>query len=298
MLIVGLPLGLGAALLQAGSYLVSRHAVAVRGMGPLRLLVLAHPVMMVGALLLLAWVWREPVGGWPDTIRWLAQAVCSYLAAQGFFFWTIRYVPASRVAPMMGAKVVVLALAVHLLGLEVLNLQHWLGVGLVLAATWAVNSSAEPLRWRALLGLLLTITCFASSDIGISQMISAIDPRRSFGGAMMALGLNYLAGGMLALLALPALRPRADRRAWRRAALYALVWLTSMLCLFGAIALAGVVLAIICQALRGPVSVLLGALVARRGHHGLEAPMDRRSLLRQLAAAALTVAATAVYALA
>jgi len=197
----------------------------------------------------------------------------------------------------MGAKVAVLALVTQFLGMEDLSAQRWLAVGLVLLATWAVNRSAAALPLRALMGLLLTICCFASSDIGISRLIAAIDPERGFTSAVMALGLNYVAGGLLALLALPALRPRPALHEWRRAGLYGLVWLASMLCLFGAIALAGVVLAIICQALRGPVSVLLGAVVARRGHHGLEAPMDRHSLMRQLAAAALTVAATAVYAL-
>ena len=59
----------------------------------------------------------------------------------------------------------------------------------------------------------------------------------------------------------------------------------------------GVVFGNILQSTRGFMSVVLGAMLAHLGWHELEQRVDRATLLKRMAAAALMTAAIALYAI-
>jgi uncharacterized membrane protein len=291
VLVIGIGCGLLTALCQAVTYLLSRRYIAAQRR-PLQLWVASQLWMSLMALPLLL-LWREPTAGWMRTALPLGGALVAYLTAQAFFYKTVRLVPASRVAPLMGIKILFLAGLVLALNLETINAWQWAGIAMAVLAAVAVQRAAQPVPLAGLLGVVATTMAFAVSDVSITDLLRCMDPDKSFSSTMFAMAIIYVLGLGPALVMLPkAGLTKADVMA---ALPYAIMWLASMVVLFAAINWAGVVLAIILQGLRGPFSILLGYGVAKRGHAHLENPIDRAGLVRQLMAAALMVGATALY---
>jgi hypothetical protein len=290
---IGLLAGLLAAATQALTYLLSRHFVLRTGQGPLRLLGLAHVWMGAAGLLLFLLCW-------PRGLVWDARLLLtgghfllSYLTAQYCFFWTMRHAPPSRVAPLMGLKIVILAGLVAAFGMETLGPWHWLAVALTLAATVLVERSGAAIGWRGWAGTVATITAFASSDLAIRNLLVHLREAQVAAVPLVAAGLTYAiclpvgvvivwAGGRLVA---------AERRP---ALAYAATWFGSMLCLYAAIDLLGVVLAVMLQCLRGPLTVLAAAAWRTGGER--EQRFTGASLLRQLGAALVMAGASALYA--
>lgn len=292
MLVLGILCGLAAAAGQAVTYLLSRRYLAA-GHSPGRLWVCSQLWMALFTAPLIPLLWRVPDAGWTGVSLPLVGALAGVGTAQAFFYLTVRHVAASRVAPLMGIKILFVALLALAFDLTVIGPQQWLGVGLALVAALAIQRSAQPVSMAGLLGVVATCLAFAVSDISITELMLRVEPTKSFASILFCIALVYTLGAVVTLAVLPVVRP--TRAAMRDALPYALMWLVSMMALFAAIGWAGVVLAIILQALRGPLSIVFGFLVARAGHHHLEAPTDGAGLRRQLLAAALMVAATVVY---
>lgn len=293
MTILGLIAGLVAAATQALTYLLSRHFVLRTGSGPLRLLGLAHLWMGMAGLALL-------VACWPARLVWdgglllgLGHFLISYLTAQYCFFWTMRHAPPSRVAPLMGLKIVVLAALVALLRIETLGPWHWLAVVLTLVATVLVDRWGEPIGWRGWVGTLATISAFASSDLAIRNLLTDLHRDAVVAVPLVAAGLTYaICLPVGAAIVLSGGRPRHVEQV--PSLTYAATWFASMLCLYAAIHWLGVVLAVMLQCLRGPLTILAAA--AWRSGAEREQRFTRAGLLRQLAAALVMAAATALYA--
>ncbi|MCE9629624.1 MAG: EamA family transporter, partial [Planctomycetia bacterium] len=107
-LVLGVAAGLVAAFLSAFSYFVSRDHGS-RGGSSLRLLVLAHALM--GAACIPA-SWLLWPSGLQADARWLVPLVAStvfYLLGQVVVFTALKLSQASRVAPLLGLKIAMLA---------------------------------------------------------------------------------------------------------------------------------------------------------------------------------------------
>lgn len=294
LLLLGIVGGLLAAAGQAFSYLVSRHFLDQDGRSSVQLLILANVWMGVFALPVLPLVWRAPSAGWGGLLIGLVLTLLGYLAAQGIFFATVRTVPASRIAPLLGIKIAFVAIFAQILGTEQLDLQHWIAVALTALAAVAIQRSAEPVPLRGLLGILAIAACFAVSDSGIAVMNRALGPDdTSLARPLFILTFTHVTLLPLALAAAAVRRPL--RQPWLPALPYALLWFGSMVALFVGIVFAGVVLAVICQSMRGPFSLLIALLVARLGWHHLEVPQGRAVFIRQFLAALVMVVAIIVY---
>jgi len=300
----GVITGLIAALASAVSYLVSRHHGNRRGGGSLRLLVLGHTVM-AAVCLPLAWLLRPavwpPPGAW---LPWLTGSATSYLLGQAAVFAALKRISASRLAPLLGLKIAVLAAIVSMLPGAPLDARQWLAVALSVAAAALLGRGGGIAP--AGLGLLLAACCaFACSDLCIVRLIDGLQGGlatsapalgRLRAGAL-AMALTYTAcGGVLAGLAgLPRARPR-DRADWLAAVQYAGAWLGGMIALYACFGTVGVVFGNILQSTRGLIAILLGAWLAHAGWHDLEEPVDRGTLVRRALAALLMTVAIALYA--
>jgi len=301
---LGVAAGLLAALASAVSYLVSRHHGNRAGGGSLRLLVLGHAVM--GLVCLPVCAWLAPAE-WSASRGWLAPlggSVGCYLAGQAAVFAALKRAPASRIAPLLGLKLVMLAALVAATPGGDLDARQWLAVALsVAAATLLQRGGALP---PAAGGLVLAACLgFAVSDLCIVALIDAIQPSlSSTGGPLsrlhagtLAMAVTYVACGAVAAVALaadPGIRPR-DRRDRVAAVQYAAAWLVGMVGLYTCFGLVGAVFGNVLQATRGVMAIALGALLARAGWHDLEERVDRGIFLRRLAAATLMVIAVLVY---
>lgn len=302
-LVLGVVAGLAAAAASAVSYLVSRHHGNRAGGGSFRLLVQAHVAMGAASLPLVALL--APVS-WPPTRAWLtplAGSVGCYLVAQAGVFAALKQVPASRVAPMLGLKLVVLAAIVSLAPGGALGWKQWVAVIASVVAAWMLQQGGA-VPAKALAIILASCVGFACSDLFILGLIDGLEPSRNSLGdeisrlhaGALAMAVTYVACGVLAIVMLsawPSLRPR-DWRDRIAACQYGAAWLSGMVALYACFGLVGVVFGNVLQATRGVMAVVLGAWLARVGWHDLEERVDRGTLMRRVAAAVLMVAAIAL----
>ena len=304
---LGVVSGLAAAGFSAVSYLVSRHyGLGQRALGrkgaALRLLAVSH-LLMAAICIPLTWA------AWPATsppvqlfAGPLAASVGFYLLGQTSLFAALKRVEASRMAPLLGLKIVMLAVIVSFVLGHVLDTRQWLAVALSVAAAVMLQVGRGAVPIGAFGFVLSCCLSFAISDIFIIRLIDGLQAgamtssvaisRLHAGGLAMA--LTYGLCGLLFVPLVVALRPYT-RTDWVAAAQYASAWLLSMVGLYCCFGLVGVVFGNILQSTRGVMSVALGAALAHFGWHELEQRVDRVTLLRRLAAALLMTAAIALY---
>jgi len=301
---IGVGAGLLAALASAVSYLVSRHHGNRAGGGSLRLLVLGHAAM--GLVCVPACWWLAPAE-WPSSFGWLgplAGSVGCYLAGQAAVFAALKRAAASRIAPLLGLKLVMLAGIVSCLPGGGLDGRQWLAVGLSVAAAGMLQRGG-PLPAVALTAVLGACLGFAVSDLCIVALIDALQPSRTPLGeplsrlhaGSLAMAVTYVACGAVAAVTLvvdPGLRPR-DRRDRVAALQYAAAWLGGMVALYACFGLIGAVFGNVLQATRGVMAIAIGAALARAGWHDLEERVDAATFVRRLAAASLMVLAILIY---
>jgi drug/metabolite transporter (DMT)-like permease len=300
---LGIATGFAAALLSAVSYLVSRHHAGRPGGDAIRLLVCAH-VVMAAVCLPLVWLAgpvAAPAAAWLPA---LAGSTCCYLAGQAALFAALRLAPASRIAPLLGLKIGILAAIVTCLPGDPLDARQWAAVALGLAAA-ALLQRGGGIAPSALALVLVTCLAFAVADLCIVGLIDGLQagpspsagPEARLRTGVLAMSLTYVTCGAAAVLLLVVRRTRPrDGRDWRGGGWYAAAWLGSMVALYACFGLLGAVFGNILQSTRGVMAIVIGAVLAHLGWHELEDRVDRFTLLRRVMAAALMTAAIALYA--
>jgi len=302
-LALGVAAGLTTALCSAVSYLVSRHHGGRAG-GPIRLLVLAHLLMGVACIPATALLWPR---GLPVARVWLVPLIgcaATYLAGQAVVFAALRRADASRVAPLLGLKIVMLAAITSCLPGGRLDARQWVAVGLSVAAALMLQRGGGGLPPAALASIVAACVAFAISDLFIVGLIDGLQAAAA--GAAVPLGRLH-AGGLamtvtyvlcgataLIMLAAPPLRPR-NRIVWTGAGQYAVTWLLGMAALYACLGVVGAVFGNILQSTRGIMAIVIGAALAHLGWHDLETRVDAGTLLRRVAAAVLMTSAIAIY---
>ena len=304
---LGVVSGLAAAFFSAISYLVSRHyGLGQRALGrkgsALRLLAVSHLLMAAVCLPLTMAAWPAISPPFRLFAMPLIASVGFYLLGQASLFAALKRVEASRLAPLLGLKIVMLAVVVSFVLGHVLDGRQWLAVALSVAAAALLQAGRGAVPAGAFAFVLSCCLCFAISDLWIVRLIdglqagattsSVVISRVHAGGLAMA--LTYGLCGVVFAPLVVALGPltRAD---WAAAAQYASAWLLSMAGLYCCFGLVGVVFGNILQSTRGVMSVAIGAALAHFGWHELEQQFDRGTLVRRLAAALLMTAAIALY---
>lgn len=288
---IGIVSGLLAAIFQSGSYVFSRLFVVRREDGVVRLLVTSHLLMGAVSLALLPVAWRPGVAPLPAW-AWQAAGVSGfYLLGQAGLLFVMRTTEASRVAPLLGFKIVVLAVITVVFLRRHLTWEQWGAVGLCVTATLALNFSGVSLPLRGAAWMVFTCVNYSLSDLSIEQLVGALGPPSRFEASVLGTALSYTLCGAVALALLPLVRRRIEARDWLQAAPFALCWLAAMVCLFICFGAIGPVYGNILQATRGIFSILAGVWLASMGWLHLEQPTRRWVLVRRLAAAVLMVAA-------
>ena len=304
MVVIGVIAGLIAAFMQSISYILSRHVLHAHNTTPLHLMLISNVWMGLICVVVLPFVWPQPEAGYGVFFGFLAFQILAYLGAQAGFFWAIRHAAASRVSPMMGIKIVFSAILAFSVRDESLNLMQIAAVVLTLVAAFAVSKSGERIPWKALLGTLIAVICFALSDLGITLCADAINSDPSQRTVMVPLTIcimSYSISGILALALYPVFkRTLAHTKkewAWKASLGYSLAWLAAMVFLFTTFAMIGLVFGAIAQSLRGPLSVLLAALIAKMGWEHIEQKRSRADFIKQVLSALLMVVAISLYCL-
>ena len=290
---LGITLGLGAAALQSAAYVFTRRYVVVRG-SSVRLLVIAHVIMGAISLGLLPLLWDDAL---KDMGRYAVNAIGAsgtYMLGQAFLFATLRYADASRISPLLGLKVVMVAIIWITMGRETIGLWQWGAVGLSVAAAFVLNYSGGSLPIKSIVLTLATCLCYAASDVFIVDLVRTVGEPGSFTASMRATCIAYIVCGFVGLLLLPKFGSR-DSDDWTTALPFAGTWYTCMLCLFAALAMIGPVMGNIVLATRGLFSIGLGVLLASMGMLHLERHVAGSVLMRRAIAAVMMIIAIALY---
>ena len=301
----GVAAGLACALFSSISYLISRHHGTRRPGGSRRLLVLAHLLMGL-ACLPVAW-WLIPAETSADRLfSWPIWSACfvstgSYGVGQACVFHLLTRADASRLSPLLGLKIIALAVIVSLALRQPITAGQWLAVILCGAAAVVQQRGGAGVTAAALALLGFACCCFAVADLGIIALINALDaalPISRLTAGSLAMALTYVLGGLIVMPLVAseyARRQPPTARDWLAATEYAAAWLTAMVSLYACIGSVGVVLSTILQSTRGVMSVVIGAILAHCGWHDLEGRVDRVMFAKRTVAAVLMTAAIAIY---
>lgn len=297
-MIQGIVLGLGAATLQALSYICSRlfthkfHATSVS------LLVISHLIMGVFALTLFVFYIPE---SWPSFSAYaLPLFLCAftYFAGQACLFRALQQAHASRVSPLLGLKILILAVISRVVFSETFTSGQWLAVGVSVVAALMLRQSGEKLKLRTLFWILAACLGYSVSDLCIRSLVLAFTADSGLLNAtMVSACLVYIICAAFGLILLPTL-PRMSPRIWIAAIPFSVTWFGAMLFLFACFGVAGVVFGNIVQSTRGIISVFIGVALAHAGFRELEDKAPLAVVARRALAAVLMAAAIVLFQLA
>ena len=292
----GIFFGLGAALSQSACYVFTRLYVIRHHHAPIRLLVTGHILMGLFSLVAMPFV---AAGGMPPMRSYalpLAGAVVFYLLGQTGLFVLMRRTQASRVAPLLGIKIVILALITVLAMHQPLAPRQWVAVLLCTAAAFVLSRSGESLTGTAVLWVIATCAAYSLSDLSITALVRSLQPLSPTRAALAGVCRCYLFCGLAGLAFMPFAGGRRVMEDWPLALGFAAFWYLGMLFLYACFASIGPVFGNVLQSTRGIISVVLGACLARLGHIHIEQRVSRGVLGRRVAAAVLMCGAIWLFA--
>jgi len=222
-----------------------------------------------------------------------------YLLAQMSFLTAISKTEASRAAPLLGLKIIFIALlGIIFLG-NSLNCWQWGAVVLCFCGAVMSNWSGKSISRTGVLYLLGAVMGYSLSDISIKQLIDCIKIQTGSGvlSTLIAASLSYVYIGFFSLLVI--LSTRSVKIEHLKPAMgFSCWWFTAMLFLFACFGLIGPLFGNIVQSMRGIIAVLLGALIAKFAWSEHEEKLARPVLIRRITAASLITCAIIVFALA
>jgi drug/metabolite transporter (DMT)-like permease len=302
---IGVAAGLLAAACHSVFYLLSRHFVMGSGRTGFHLFAMSHALMAVVSAAAIPLLWSPSVPPLRTYAGPLLASCAFYLLGQLGLFTALRRSDASRIAPLLGLKILMLALiafaGLHvatlrdLLALRPLAWLQWVAVGACVAAAFVLNAAGGRIPAPAVLSTLLAAFAYCLSDLSIGVLVGRLQVAGAFRGTVYGCACTYLLCGLVGLpLALPGRRP--ERAAWRAAVPVAVFWLLAMVFLYIAFKFIGVLFGNVMQATRGIISVALGASIARWGlFPELETRVTRAVFRRRLIAAVLMCAGIAAF---
>lgn len=291
---IGISCGVLAACFFAISYLVSGHALRKFKVTSLQLLALSSFWQGLIAFSILYFIW-EPLVKPTDTILALWVTFLGYVFAQFLFFWTLRFISASRIAPLMGVKIIMVFIIALILFEETFTTKKGLAILAIVFSAYCIQQSTTPVSIKGLLGILASITCFGISDTGVKLLTISLQETQHVAPGILGAVLATCMGFMVSsLLLLPKFKIKDSSKGYNKFAfIHAISWMLAIMFLFISIDRSGVVTGIILQALRGPISIILAVVAARFGLAHLEEKQSKTAYLKQFIASLSMIASIA-----
>lgn len=298
-MITGIVCGLAAAASQCVSYIFSKKYIHKDGTA-FQLLIASHLIMGLFAAACLAVLLMEnDLPPFKDYWLEVLKVDLFYLLAQMSFFMAIGKTEASRLAPLLGLKIIFIALFGIFFLNNNLNAWQWGAVVLCFCGAVMSNWSGKSIPMSGVLYLLGAVIGYSLSDISIKQLIDCI--RIQTGGGpltvLVAASLAYVYIGLFSLLVIlftrtvkiKHLKPAVGFSCW---------WFAAMLFLFASFGIIGPLFGNIVQSMRGIIAVILGAVIAKFAWSEHEEKLARPILIRRITAASLITCAIIIFALA
>ena len=299
--ILGITLSLIAAVGQALGFLLSRQYVVNHKRSALSLLVVSHLWIGLACLIILPLFWNDNANHPSTYLIPTIGSAASYCIGQFFMFTALRWADASRVSPLLGLKIATVAVITTITLKTQISPYQWVAVAIAAAAAYMLNRTGGKLPPKVVIAMILTCISYSFADVFIVKSFEALGPPEQlittadrFNAIALAFCLYYITCAAFCLALLP-WHGSKSKTHWTASLNYSFVWIVSTFALFSSIALAGPILANIGLATRGLFSIILGALIAKLGHHHLEQHTTLPILVRRAIAAILMIAAIALY---
>ncbi len=290
---LGVGAGMLAAFFQALSYPASRWFIHLPMGSSRRLLAISHVWMGIGALGLGLFL---GVGGFRGigSYGWAAcGATGFYLVGQMGLFMALRRAESSDIVPLLGMKVILLALISVVFAGQRLTGWQWVSVVLSVGAVfllWERRGRIPALAWA---GVGWAVLGYSLSDLSIKalvQRLSVYGPKAPLAGVTV----SYLLGAVMAPLWLDRESLRYGKL-WAAGLPFSVLWFLGMIFLYITFDRVGVVLGNILQSTRGVMAVGLGVLLARAGFEAVESRQSMSVTVRRWAAALAMTTAIVLY---
>ena len=293
---LGIIFGLLAAVFQSVSYVCTRLFTKRHKDDIGTLLALSHIIMGIISIILVICLMPRYM---PDFARYLPSLLGStgfYLFGQVFLFSALVTSEASRVSPLLGMKVIILALISFLLLGQRLVLTQWAAVLLCSISVFLLSNSGTKVHRNTLILVLLPMSARnCISDLSIKALVAHFEFMGTFKGAVFSTALCYLLSGFVGLTYLVLKPHNTTRDTWLYSLPFAFSWLIAMFFLFSCFALIGVVFGNILQSTRGVISIVLGFLLAHAGFERLETKVTRDVFIKRILAACLMTLSIALF---
>ncbi len=293
-MIPGVLFGLCAAFFQSGSYLFSKRYVTRYQHGSLSLLAAGHCIMGLFACALLAFFLPRGLPPLSSVALPLGCGVASYLVGQAAFFLSLRRADASRVSPLLGLKIIILAAVSVSLLRQHFGVLQWIGIAVSLGSAYMLGSSGSRLSLSGWAFVGAACFFYSVSDLCMKELIIRFSSLGLFSASLVSACLCYALAGIAAACLLPFVNARSKEQ-WKAALPFAVFWFVGILFLFGCFGCIGVVFGNIVQSTRGIMSLAMGWVVARLGHEHIEKRITARVFGVRIAAGCLMVAAIALF---
>lgn len=293
-MLTGVLFGFAAALMQSVSYVYSAQFICQHKATPLTLLVLMHLVLGGISLLILPFLWHPELLNVGNYATPLLFTALFYGVGQISLFQAIRASEASRVSPLLGLKVLVLALIGLLWFGDSYELIQWLAVALcAVGAVW-LSASGGRIHGRALFWVVMACVGYSLSDLSVLYTMRSFEQLPLIHAAAVGVCLCYLICAVASLLLYPRIK---EKHLLLQSTPSALTWLLAMMCLFACFAEIGVVFGGIVQSSRGLLSIFLGVFLTWVGFRYAEKMPAKRVFVQRFSASALMLLAIAMFSL-
>ena len=298
----GVYAGIGAAALMACSYLSSGWAMRrTPGLTPVGLFFNALMGMTLVSLAGLLFVWNKAlltrVGAYFPI---LLATVFFYCLGQCLVFLAQRNIDASRIVPLLGLKLPMLALLNLVAFRQHFTLLQLVAIVLTVLAAFVLNNAGHRIGWLNMALVMAGCAAYCMSDTCIKLML----PRMQgpiygddlFAASAASTFLTYLLCGLIGLTVV-LLGPAHFRT--RGAALhtlpYAIFWVPSIVLFSFCLGRLGTVYGNIIQASRGLLAILFVQLLNLVGLYKVDGKASALVVARRILAALLIIAAAALY---
>ena len=295
-MIIGIICGLSAALCQCVSYIFSKKYIHKDG-NAFQLLITSHMIMGIFASICLAVLLLDnDLPPFKDYWFELLKVNAFYMIAQLSFFVAISKTEASRLAPLLGIKIIFIALFGLIFWNQYLSLWQWGAAAICFSGALMSNWSGKSIPFKCVLYLFGAIICYSLSDINIKLLINCLAPENAIGAVtiIIAASLSYFYLGIFSLLVF-FLSPSIKTKHLKPAITFSCLWFAAMLFLFACFGLIGPLFGNLVQSGRGIIAVVLGALIAKFGWSEHEEKLPHSFLARRIAAALLITASIVIF---
>ena len=290
----GIILGIVTALMQSLSYLASGYFIRKHD-SALKLLITSHVAMGIISVALMPFFWNMEMLILPGRIWWcLGIWILMFMLGQAGFFISQKLIEPSRLASLLGLKIVVLSLIWILFVHQWLNFLQIIGVILSVSAAFAMNwSGGRKFELKSLIPLAVTLVCYSLTDISETTMVLLCDQGNIVRAGISVTLLCYTVLGICSL-------PLLVKTGWNikmqcHALPFSLLWLGSQMTLLICFGMIGPVFGNVIQSSRGLFSVIFGVVVCRLGFDVMEKSASGKLWLRRVLAALLMIGGIACF---